>query len=91
LLDQNAPIGLRKRLSGHEAWTAYEIGWTKLGNGQLFVAAEAVGVAVLVTCDQNIKAQQDLADRPERLPDVADAGVEDVVGVAAGEIAVIAQ
>ena len=91
MLDQNAPIGLRERLSDHEAWTAYEIGWAKLGNGQLFVAAETVGVAVLVTCDQNIKAQQNLAGRPERLPDVADAGVEDVVGVAAGEIAVIAQ
>ena len=39
------------------------MGWADLSNGELMDAAEAAGVAVLVTCDQNIVFQQSLARR----------------------------
>ena len=63
LLDQNAPIGLRTLLSDHDVRTAYEMGWAALSNGELLGAAETAGVTVLVTCDQNIQAQQNLRGR----------------------------
>ena len=63
LLDQNVPIGVRGILAGHDVRTAYQMGWADLSNGELINAAEAVGIAVLVTCDQNIVFQQSLAGR----------------------------
>jgi hypothetical protein len=39
------------------------MGWADLSNGELIDAAEAAGVAVLVTCDQNIAFQQSLTGR----------------------------
>jgi hypothetical protein len=42
---------------------AYECGWAKLKNGELLNAAEAVGFAVLVTTDSNLRYQQNLAAR----------------------------
>lgn len=54
LLDQNVPIGVRGILSGHDVRTTYGMGWTRQSNGELMGAAEAAGIAVLVTCDQNI-------------------------------------
>ena len=63
LLDQNVPIGVRRVLASHDVRTAYRTGWADLSNGELMDAAEAAGVAVLVTCDQNIVFQQSLARR----------------------------
>jgi hypothetical protein len=63
LLDQNVPIGVRRVLASHDVRTAYRMGWADLSNGELMDAAEAAGVAVLVTCDQNIVFQQSLARR----------------------------
>jgi len=63
LLDQNVPIGVCRILASHEVRTAYQMGWADLSNGELMDAAEAAGVAVLVTCDQNIVFQQSLAHR----------------------------
>jgi hypothetical protein len=63
LLDQNAPHGLRTLLSDHDVRTAYEMGWAELLNGDLLMAAETAGFEAMVTCDQNIRYQQNMAER----------------------------
>ena len=63
LLDENIPIGLKGLLAGFEIRTADEMGWTGITNGKLLDAAEAVGFQLMITADQNIRAQQRLADR----------------------------
>jgi hypothetical protein len=66
LLDQNAPLGLRRLLSGHDVVTAASVGWSTIQSGDLIRAAEAAGFAVLITCDRNIRYQQNLAGRQAR-------------------------
>lgn len=61
LLDQNVPVGLRQFLSGHEVPTAYQMGWSDLSNGELLVTVEADGFDVLISCDQNLNNQQNIA------------------------------
>ena len=63
LFDQGTPVPLRKHLSAHQVFTAYELGWATLQNGELITKAEVEGFEVLVTTDQNLKYQQDLASR----------------------------
>jgi hypothetical protein len=51
-------------LSGHEVRTIAEMNWSpRLKNGELLKAAEAAGFGILLTCDQNIRYQQNLAAR----------------------------
>ncbi len=38
-------------------------GWETLTNGDLLIAAEMAGFALLITADQNIRYQQDLTER----------------------------
>lgn len=63
LFDQNVPIGLRPLLTGHDVKTAYEMGWAALLNGKLLDAAQIAGFDVMVTADQNLEYQQNLAGR----------------------------
>lgn len=63
LLDQNAPLGLRRLLGGHDVITAAQQGWSTIQNGDLIRAAEQAGFAVLITCDRNIRYQQNMAGR----------------------------
>lgn len=42
---------------------ADERAWQGLGNGALLDAAEKAGFDLLVTCDQNVRYQQDFTDR----------------------------
>ena len=63
LFDQGTPVPLRKHLLAHQVSTAYELGWATLQNGELMIKAEMEGFEVLVTTDQNLKYQQDLASR----------------------------
>jgi hypothetical protein len=63
LLDQNAPLGLRRLLTGHDVVTAARLGWSTIQNGDLVRAAEEAGFAVLITCDRNIRHEQNLAGR----------------------------
>lgn len=63
LFDQGTPAPLRRFLTRHEVTTAYERGWAQLKNGGLLDAAEADGIAVLVTTDTNLKYQQNLDSR----------------------------
>ncbi len=63
LFDKNVPYQLRRHLTGHEVRTAAEQGWSRLANGDLLQAAEQGGFDVMVTADQGIAYQQNLAGR----------------------------
>ncbi|MGB8918840.1 MAG: hypothetical protein WCC89_18445 [Candidatus Sulfotelmatobacter sp.] len=64
LLDRNVPEKVRAFLSKHEVRTISAMGWSaRLKNGELLNAAEADGFDVLLTCDQNIRYQQNLSLR----------------------------
>jgi hypothetical protein len=63
LFDQGTPVPLRKHLPSHQVSTAYELSWGSLKNGDLLQQAENQGFEVLVTTDQNLKYQQNLASR----------------------------
>ena len=63
LLDQGKPVPLRSHLSSHEVATAFELHWSTLTNGDLLLQAEAAGFDLLVTTDQNLRYQQNLAAR----------------------------
>ena len=62
LFDQGTPVPLRDHLSGHQVETAYELGWSRLTNGELLASAEG-RFDVLVTTDRNLQYQQSLAGR----------------------------
>ncbi len=67
LFDQGTPVPLRNALSHHVVETAYERGWQSLTNSELLEAAEAAGFEVLVTTDQGLRFQQNLAKRIIRI------------------------
>ena len=64
LFDNNVPVGVRDFLTKHEVRTIVEMNWPpQLENGELLKVAEAARFDVLVTSDQNIRYQQNLASR----------------------------
>ena len=63
LFDKGTPRPLRRRLFGHEVETAVERGWDTLANGVLMDRAEEAGFEVLLTTDQSIRYQQNMANR----------------------------
>ncbi len=63
LLDQGTPVPLRRHLSDHRVETAFERGWSNLRNSALLDRAEAEGFELLVTTDQSLRHQQNLAAR----------------------------
>ena len=63
LLDQGAPVPIRKFLKGHVVQTTAQRGWDELKNGDLLKAAEAAGFEVFLTPDKNIRYQQNLVIR----------------------------
>lgn len=62
LFDQGTPVPLRKALAGHSVSTAYEMGWSDLGNGALLAVAEG-GFDLLLTTDKNLRYQQNLTGK----------------------------
>ena len=50
-------------MTGHSVDTAAERGWEELRNGVLLDRAEAEGYQLLITADQGIRYQQNLASR----------------------------
>jgi len=62
LFDQGTPVPLRHHLTSHQVETAFELGWSRLSNGELLAAAEG-RFDVLVTTDRNLRHQQSLAGR----------------------------
>jgi predicted nuclease of predicted toxin-antitoxin system len=63
LFDENVPEGIRRLLTGHTVETVPELGLARLTNGDLIDAAEKSGFDVMVTADQNLTYQQNLAGR----------------------------
>lgn len=63
LLDEGVPIGVRTLVTGFHVEAVPELGWAGLANGDLIQAAEEAGFEVMITCDQNIRYQQNLAGR----------------------------
>jgi hypothetical protein len=60
LFDQGTPVPIRNYLTGHEVFTATEMGWSTLSHGELLDSAEKE-FDVLVTTDQALKSQQALS------------------------------
>lgn len=54
---------LRRHLPPHTVETAAELGWSDLGNGELIAAAEEAGFDLMITTVQNLRYQQNLAER----------------------------
>ena len=63
LFDQGTPAPLKDYLVACQDFTAYELGWSTLKNGDLLASAEAKGFEVLVTTDTNLQYQQNLSHR----------------------------
>ena len=63
LFDASTPAPLAWFLRGHEVVRADELGWQGLGNGALLDAAEQAGFDLLLTCDQNVRYQQNFSNR----------------------------
>jgi len=63
LFDANTPAPLAPFLRGHQVTRADELGWQGLENGALLDAAEQEGFDMLLTCDQNVRYQQNFTGR----------------------------
>ena len=61
LLDECAPRPLRRELTGHDVHTIREMGWAGKRNGELLALLAGAGFQVLLTVDQNLRHQQNLA------------------------------
>jgi hypothetical protein len=61
LIDECVPLRIRKHLTGHDAHTVPEMGWSGKKDGELLTLMSANGFEVLLTVDQNIRHQQNLA------------------------------
>ena len=66
LFDQGTPVLLRNHLA-YRVDTVAELGWSELANGELLDRAEAHGFDAFVTTDQNLRYQQNLAQRTIRI------------------------
>jgi hypothetical protein len=63
LLDEGVPICIRTLVAGFHVEAVAEMGWAGLTHGDLIQAAEEAGFEAMITCDQNIRYQQNLAGR----------------------------
>jgi hypothetical protein len=63
LFDHGAPRGLARAFPAHTVITAKQRGWDRLNNGALLKAAEEAEIGLLLTTDQRIRYQQNLAGR----------------------------
>ena len=63
LLDECLPLDFRHSFPGHDAHSAEWAGLKGKKNGELLQAAELAGYEVLLTVDQGIPHQQNLAGR----------------------------
>ncbi|MCY7353407.1 MAG: DUF5615 family PIN-like protein [Cytophagaceae bacterium] len=61
LLDENLPRKLKFRLAPHEVFTVREMGWTGQKNGRLLKLMHKSGFQLLITADENLSFQQNLA------------------------------
>ena len=63
LFDHNTPRPLRRYLTEHSVDTAREKGWAEFRNGNLLDNAEREGYEILITADQSMRYQQNMARR----------------------------
>jgi hypothetical protein len=63
LFDQGTPLPLSRHLSGHTVETCVDRGWSQVQNGALLAAAESACFEMIVTTDQSLKYQHNLAGR----------------------------
>ena len=61
LLDECVPRPLRRELVGHDVGTIQEMGWAGKKNGELIALMAGASFEVLLTVDQNLRHQQNLA------------------------------
>lgn len=61
LPDECVPRPLRRELPAHDVRTIQEMGWAGKKNGELLALMAGAGFEVLLTVDQNLRHQQDLA------------------------------
>ena len=97
LFDNGTPRQLRRQLFGHEVDEARQHGWDRLSNGDLLVMAEEAEYDVLITTDQNMRRQQNMANRRVAIVVLMDTGWpriarrteavrEAVAGIGPGEV-----
>jgi len=63
LFDHSTPAPLASYLTGHRITKAKDRGWDRLSNGDLLTEAERAGFDLLLTADNNMRYQQNLAGR----------------------------
>ena len=63
LLDEQLPRQLGPYLVGHEVRTVQQESWAGLKNGELLGRAESAGFKALLTGDQSLEFQQNIAKR----------------------------
>jgi hypothetical protein len=63
LIDHSTPAPLAAHLTGHKITKAKDRGWDRLSNGDLLSEAERAGFDLLLTADNNMRYQQNLAGR----------------------------
>lgn len=61
LLDECVPCPLRRDLTDHDVVTIQQMGWTGKKNGELLALMAKARLEVLITVDQNLRYQQNLA------------------------------
>ena len=61
LFDECVPRPLRRELPGHDVRTIREMGWAGKKNGELLALMAGAGFEMLLTVDQNLHHQQNLA------------------------------
>ncbi|HEV2946582.1 MAG TPA: hypothetical protein VGX70_04360, partial [Gemmataceae bacterium] len=60
-LDECVPRPLRRYLTGHDAETVPEMGWSGKKNGELLKLMAQQAFEVFLTVDQNLRFQQNLS------------------------------
>jgi len=61
LLDEDLPRRLRRQFPGHQVRTVQQQGWGGVGNGELLRRAADAGFEILLTADQSLIYQQNVA------------------------------
>ena len=62
LIDECVPRPIKRFLTGHEAFTVQQLGYSSYTNGELLALAEGK-FDLFITSDQNLSYQQNLAGR----------------------------
>lgn len=64
LLDENLPHELRHHLVGHDVFTVSYLGWSGTKNGALLRLAADAGFEAMLTMDNGVAYQQNVATLP---------------------------